>query len=436
MGLLTRAAVAASVSLAGPLCAYAQQYPLTSEDITPKRDYSFGLTAEDLLPSEDANARFRAMAEEIGRKSTEDAMTAIREKGLELGITPDDMTPAEALAAAPGIAYLPEGFRATILISRAMGEGAILDLLARYRLRKDVRFVFRGVPEGMSVPEFAFWLKQLVAPGEERIEDLNITLDPELFERAGATLAPTLLLEDLNKPSDLGEPSDLDAGLIVARAEGLTDPDWLYDQMKKGQPDQRSPNVVEIEEEDLRARADREAEQVAQRLTRDADTLKDRFWKRTGDDLEGMAITPASADRTRQLHFMFKTSQPITDQDGRVLAHAGEVFQPSDVLPFDRRIFVFNPNDPDELQFVEEAFKAPRPNVSRTLLILTELPTVGPNQQPWDGLQAIVDRFGIQAFLLNDQFRNAFKIEVTPTEIYPQAANGTVSVISAEYSLN
>ena len=262
------------------------------------------------------------------------------------------------------------------------------------------------------------------------------TLDPELFERAGATLAPTLLLEDLNKPSDLGEPSDLDAGLIVARAEGLTDPDWLYDQMKKGQPDQRSPNVVEIEEEDLRARAAREAEQVAQRLSRDADTLKDRFWKRTGDDLEGMAITPASADRTRQLHFMFKTSQPITDQDGRVLAHAGEVFQPSDVLPFDRRIFVFNPNDPDELQFVEDAFKAPRPNVNRTLLILTELPTVGPNQQPWYGLQAIVDRFGIQAFLLNDQFRNAFKIEVTPTEIYPIATNGTESVISAEYSLN
>jgi len=433
LGFLTRSAVIVSLVTA-PLAAAAQDYPLTRQDVTPKRDYGFDIPVGSLLPTEEAMARYRSMAEEIGRQSTQETLRALRAKGLEIGVLPPGETPAEVLAAAPGTARLPAGLRASILISRAMGEAAITDLLESYRLRKDVRFVFRGVPAGMSVPEFALWLKELVAPGEAQIENLNIIIDPELFELSGATLAPTVLLEDLNAPFP-GAPAGLDAGLIVARSEGISDPDWLYAQMLKGRTDERSPNVVEIEEEDLRLRAEREAALVAARLTRDADVIRQRYWDRTVRELRRMNIPPASADRLRELQFLFRAEEPVTDHQGRTLALKGEVFQPGDVLPFDRRIFVFNPNSPAEVDFVAARMQDRRSGVSRTLLIVTALPQTQPGQQPWDGLQAIIDRFGIQLFLLNDQVREAFSIEASPTEIFPETHAGRIAVFSRETAL-
>ena len=412
----------------------AQEIPLAREDVTPRREYSFDLPKEALLPGDGRMDQYRDMAEEIGRAANAETMRELREKGLEIGVLPDGQTAAEALAAAPGHARLPEGMRASILISRAMGEGAITDLLEAYRLRKDVRFVFRGVPAGMSVPEFAFWLKELVAPGEERIEDLNITIDPELFAAAGVLFAPTVLLEDLNAP-DAGRLPGLDIGVIVARAEGSADPDWVYSRMLKGATDERRPNVVEIEEEDLRLRAEREAARVAASLTRDADVIKERYWHRTGQDLRRMNIPPATSNRRRQLHFLFRATEPITDHQGKILAFAGEVFQPKDVLPFDRRIFVFNPNIGAEIDFVEGRMQERRPGVLRTMLLVTELPHTGPGEEPWDGLQALVDRFGIQVFLLNEQMRTAFGIEASPTEIFPERGAGTTEVFNEEFAL-
>jgi hypothetical protein len=433
VGLLSRSLVTALLVTA-PSAAAAQDYPLTRQDVTPRRDYGFDIPVGSLLPTEEAMARYRSMAEEIGRQSTQETLRALRAKGLEMGVLPPGETPAGALAAAPGTARLPDGLRVSILISRAMGEGAITDLLESYRLRKDVRFVFRGVPPGMSVPEFAFWLKELVAPGEAQIEDLNIIIDPELFELSGATLAPTMLLEDLNAPSPEA-PAGLDAGRIVARAEGISDPDWLYAQMLKGRTNEKSPNVVEVEEEDLRLRAEREAALVAARLTRDADVIRQRYWDRTGRELRRMNIPPASADRLRQLQFLFRAEKPIIDHQGNTLALTGEVFQPGDVLPFDRRIFVFNPNIPAEADFVAARMQERRSGVSRTLLIVTELPQTEAGQQPWDGLQAIIDRFGIQVFLLNGQVRDAFSIEASPTEIYPEDHGGRIAVFNEESAL-
>ncbi len=435
MGLLTRYPAGALLGLlAGSAGVCAQEYPLTKEDITPGQVYEFQLPSGEVLGTPKGVDAYRAMAGEIARHSTQATMQALRERGLELGLLPENMSPAEALKAAPGVAQLPEGLRASILISAAMGEGALAALMDAYRLRKDVRFVFRGVPDHMTVPEFALWLKHLAAPGHRDIRDLNIIIDPGLFDLAGVTLAPTLLLEDLTR-TDPSIPPGVDMGRIVARGEGLTDPGWLYGQMQMGRTDHRSPNVVEVEEEDLRVRAQREAESVAQRLTRDADVIKARYWERTIRSLHAMRITPATADRERVLHFRFRTAEPIRDHKGHILAFAGEVFQPRDVLPFDRRVFVFNPNSDRELAFVEQAMKERRPGVSRTLLIVTELPRTRPGGEPWEGLQALIDRFGIQVFLLNDPFRTAFRVEASPTEIYPLQTGQGVEVLSREYAL-
>lgn len=421
-----------------PLAVSAQQYRLTPHDVTPQRQYDFGLTAEEFSPR--AGDKYVPLAEEISKQSAEETVVAIQKAGESLGVTDVDQDTAETLAAAPGIAKLPDGFRASILVTSNLGENTLKDMLDRYRLRKDVRFVFRGIPAGMTVPQFGLWLSELTALDDSELgqapNDMNIILDPELFAETGAQLAPTIVLEDLNQPRDSSAGAGLDLGHIVARAEGFSDPDWLYSQYTKGNTDRlTNPNVVAITEEDLRVRAKREAEEVAARLTRDPDILKRRFWDRTAQSLQAMPVTPAAEDRERQLHFMFKTDEAITDHEGNILAHAGEVFQPKDVAPFDRRIFVVDPTRPEELDFIEQALATPRQGVSRVLIVATKLPPTAPGDDPWAGIEAIAARFGILVTLLNDQFRTSFQIEHTPTELFPRPINGVVEVFSREVAI-
>lgn len=429
----------AATCLIFPLALSAQEIRLSPAEIAPRSSHDFGLTVGEFAAPAQLD-RFRGAAEEIGRQAATETAETIRQVARDLGVNGEEPETAEALAAAPGIARLPEGIRASILVSANLGENTLAEMFDRYRLRKDVRFIFRGIPEGMTVPQFGLWLSKLTALTEADMDaapaDMNIILDPELFALTGARLAPTIILEDLNASRESGQGDGMDLGRIIARAEGYSDPDWLHEQFETGSAEGlTNPNVVEITEEDLRIRAEREAHQVAARLTRDPEVLKTRFWDRTARALEAMPVTPAAADRRRQLHFLFRTAEPIRDHQGTILAHAGEVFQPGDVAPFDRRIFVVDPNRPAELAFVEAALAAPRPGVTRALIIATDLPGAAPGQDPWQGLQAMITRFGMQVFLLNDQFRESFQIEHTPTEIYPEAIGGSVEVISQEVAI-
>lgn len=429
MGLLTKMSIPLLLVI---LPASANTQTVTVEDITPKQEYQFDLPSGSTMANPAGMERFREMAAEIGRESAETTMREMARISKELGIEQNEPNTAEALAAAPGEALLPQGHRATILVSASLGENTLKDMLARFQMRKDVRLAFRGVPAHMTVPEFAYWLSQLTENNGNPIQDLNIVIDPEIFDLVGATMAPTTVIENLN---ETGLSSDLDLGRVIARGEGSSDPDWQHDQFLKGEADTRNPNVVEIEEEDLRIRAQREASQVASKLTTDPDELKGRYWDRIGHETHMLMIRPAGVDRTRQLHFMFRTDADIKDNNGSVIAYAGEVFQPKDVQPFDRRIFVLNPNIEAEVEHLEEAMATPRTGVARTMIIVTELPKTKPGQEPWDGLQALIDRFKVQVFVLNDHFKTSFKIEHTPTEIYPETLGGHVEVMSYEKAL-
>lgn len=445
MGVLTESLHAAwlAACLAGtasavlaPTASVAQEIRLAPGDIEPRHAHEFDLPADGFADPPGLD-RFETLAREIASGSALVTGQAIERAARDMGVPPEAATPAEALAAAPGVARLPEGVRASILVSAALGENTLKDMLHRYRLRKDVRFVFRGIPPDMTVPQFGLWLARLAALSDDEMNqppgDLNIVLDPELFSLARVELVPTVLLEDLNRPFGSDGGANLDLGHVIARAEGYSDPDWLHDRMTSGASDTlTNPNVVQVSEEDLRVRAEREAAAVSMRLTRDPATLARRFWDRAAQQLDAMPVTPAPADRRRELHFLARTAEAIRDHDGRILAHPGEVFRPADVLPFDRRILVIDPQDPAEMAFAARAMAAPRPGVTRALVVATRVPTPEPGGDPWQGLSSLVDRLQVPVYLLNDEFRRAFGIEHTPTEIFPETLDGTTAVISQE----
>ena len=345
--------------------------------------------------------------------------------GSEMCIRDRAATGAENAIVDGGSRQLPEGFRVTYLVSSAQGEDALKALFALYAGRTDIRFAFRGIPPGMTVPDFGVWLLSLFE-NQSLLETTEIVIDPEIFTHTAATLAPTLVLEDVTRPQTdlapgqpaISDPSETSAS-VLATAIGTGTPQWLYDRYRSGQTSYSSVNAVPITEEDLRIRAEREATAQLAKLTTDPEVLANRYWDRLARDLDRAPVTPALIARDRPLRAFYEVTSPIRDAEGRILAYPGEVFDPSTVLPFDRQILVFDPTRPAELGFVAERLAAPPPGVVRQMLIASRLPAVTAGQAPWQGLQDLVDRFRLPVYVLTADFRRGFGVEHTPTEIRP-----------------
>lgn len=396
----------------------------TYQDLTGQPN-QFDLPTQDQLSKPPRYDEMLGIAAEIAAQSGQETMRVLREKAKEQGVVvaeademPDDMT-----------RKLPDGFRATILVSTSMGETALQELLLRYQRRLDVRFAFRGIPEDMTLPEFAQVIYKM-SQTADGVEGVNMVLDPELFTMTGVSVAPTVLIEDFNSSPVV---PDKDAGKVVMIARGLSNPDYVFQQFEDGETEMSQSSYTEVIEEDIIQRAQREAAEKMAQMTRDPERLRDRFWQRQISDLRTMPVTPARVNRTKQLFFAYVPQEDILDNDGNVLAHAGQVFQPTHVIPFDRLMVVFDPTQPNQIDFVEQQISMSRPGVTKTVLVASNLKDAAPGEYPWQQLQDLVTKFQIPVFLLTDQLRAGFQIEHTPSLVYPEMINGQPEVMLSEY---
>lgn len=432
--------IARSLAL-GAACASVWAAPLLADPLPPAVPPAVDMTlprpnvhsgaAGAMLPPLDSLTKpkgyeaARDAAAEIARGSgarTLDVLTDLaRQQAPQAGDEPATAPPAQQPR------RLPEDRRATVLVSAAMGEGELKRLFAAYAGRPDVRFAFRGVPPGSTVPDFAYWLQQLLpAP-----DAADVTIDPEIFALAATTIAPTTVIEDMTSSpaADLGS----DMGKIVVAAQGHADPDWIWSQVAAGQTSLNRPTGLTITEEDLRERAEREFAQKMAGLTRDPAVLIGRFWDRQSAELSAAALPPATLSNVRQLEFAFVAPEDITDADGRVLAFKGERFEPADVLPFDRQMLVIDPTDPQQVEWAARRLKAPREGVTARMVVLTRVPPPATaTADPWSGIEALIERFGVKVFLTNPNLRASFGLRVTPTEIFPRRDGLRTGVLAAE----
>lgn len=434
--MVTRSLVLAVLALAPTMAMGQGLHDLNFDALTsPGDDPGFSLPTRDEMIRPPGYDRFLDMATEIARKSATEQEEATREAARAMGLQPTDHPDPERTedsAASWGSGRLPQGFRVTVMISAALGDRDLKALFETYAGRPDVRFAFRGVPANMTVPDFALWLQSLFE-NRSMMETTNIVLDPELFKATDTQLAPTILLEDMTGKGSVSDESD--TGLIVASATGFSNPDWIYDRYRHGETHYPSADAVLVTEEDLRERAQREAAAKLSALTVDPDVLMSRYWQRLGRDLDRAPVTPAKQKRERIIHSSFSPQQPIRDHDGKLLAYPGEVFDPSTVLPFDRQILVFDPTRPAELQFVADRLSAPPEGVSRQVLIITRIPETAGAEPPWQGIQLLVERYRLPVYVLTTDFRTAFGIEHTPTEIAPSRLSNRVQVLAVEHDV-
>lgn len=419
-----------------PGMAYAQGLQgLDFDTLTrPGKEPGFVLPTQEEMTQPPGYDRFLQMADEIARQSAKEHEASALEAAKQLDVLPlDDEAESNVDLAsdAPswGASRLPQGYRVTIMVSAALGDRALKALFETYAGRPDVRFAFRGVPADMTVPDFAVWLQSLFE-NPTLMEMTQIVIDPDLFRATDASLAPTIVLEDLGAASSVDEDSD--TGRILATATGFSNPDWIYDRYLRGETQYPNADAVLVTEEDLRDRAEREAAAKLATLTTDPDVLVDRYWNRLSKDLGRAPVTPANIKRERQIHASFVPKEAIRDNDGRILAYPGEVFNPSTILPFDRQVLVFDPSRPGELDFVTSRLASPPEAVTRQVLIVTRIPDVANGEPVWFGLQRLVDRFHLPVYVLTADFRRAFGIEHTPSEISPRRDGQNLQVIVTE----
>lgn len=420
MGFLKTNAICSLLAIL-PAALHAQQ--VSPSDLQPVEIPHDQLPTKEQLTNPPGFSEFLRQAEAIASRSAQKLEDEIEKQSSEMGLPLPSQTH-------PGLRDIPEPYHIIVLVSHSLGDEFFKQALRENIGRVDVTYAFRGVPPHMNVPEFAYWLSTI----QEAVsaQGSSITIDPEIFEQTGIQSVPAMLLEDTSTAT----MRDSEHGDIVAQAIGFHDTSWFYEQFEKGDVTNQSTNTKPIVEEDLRLRAAREASQVNERLGDSAEERVSRYWQSQRSSVESMGITPALSDSRRELFFNFVADRDIKDAHGRVLAHQGEVISAWDVAPFDRRLIIYDPARPEEVQFVEDLLQEKEDGVTKTVLVASRLPNTIVGQEPWAGLQEQVTRFQRRVFLINPSLKDSFKIRHTPTVVRPgMKADGRPAVFADEFNV-
>jgi conjugal transfer pilus assembly protein TraW len=256
-------------------------------------------------------------------------------------------------------------------MSEALGEGALAAVDDLARARGDMEIVFRGLREGETIEAFA--ARRLAGRSAA-----PATIDPRPFREHGVEQVPAIL--------------DRETDRLV---RGVADPDAL-DSRADGET--LGP-VVAISEVDLaevmKARAVAIDWQARMRAA------VGRYFQRTRFE----SVKPAVVTRVRRIDARVRLASDFVLPDGRVVARAGDLFDPSERQPLTLTLIVFNPRDDAEADLVAALL----PDVDKPVLIATEVEAL----QGWESLGRLRERYGEPVHLLTPDLRRRFAIERT-----------------------
>jgi conjugal transfer pilus assembly protein TraW len=230
-----------------------------------------------------------------------------------------------------------------------------------------------------------------------------IYLNPLPFDSFNIDRVPALVWET-NRPT--GES-------FTAKVYGLINPSYLMDKAEQAMLKGNESSLFLGELGTVGKIVERHwIEEVAERTERiDWEKAQEeavqRHWRiRTYIDLPSTDV-----DKT----FLFDPSKVVARDvkavDGTVLARSGEKYNPMQHMPMHMTIYVFNPNDTEEMEFVRHLVISE--SLGEIILMATTLdPERGKEQ-----LKEINNYFKIPMRLLTADVRDRFGIQVTPTKL-------------------
>ena len=421
--------------------------PMTTQE-TGRR---FDLDARDFTPGPPADDASRQALDDILGRSEAIAGRAVEEGAKALGMLPEEgQGTSQSGSTSP--------YRVTILISESMGEDVLRRYFAAYPdpplnpAHPRVRFALRGIRDGETITQGAMRIASFMGLSFD-LEDPNdptgsvpdrkplVVLEPRLFDAAERDVVPALIVERI--PADEAMAPNfqwggLDPQAAIERAvqgglrppspPGRIEPVAIFygdnisptgavDYVVRGARGDEGifGSVWVPSEEDFREYARRKMAERLGDINADPSRVQQGYFDRQREELEKQAIVPASVSVIEPISFARRLQRDIHDYHGAVIARAGDIFDPSTVMPFDRRIFIFDGMSEAEVAYVEEAARTRPPGVSKDLFIVTMIPRFGTRE--W--LQALVDRLDAPVHFMKPEIVRSFGIRHTVSVVEP-----------------
>ncbi len=294
-------------------------------------------------------------------------------------------SPGPSAFAQPAVAA---GEQRIIFVSRSMPEAELRAALEE-AAQHGAAVVMRGVRRGENVAAFAAGLRTLA----ERIERVpEVQLDPFAFRRERVEVVPTVIVR--RGDESLRASGSLALGDLVRR----------FERGERGDRGRIGPSYV-IAEADM-------MQLIEERITQtDWRALKEQAYARFWSGQQLPVLPAARMDRERLFDPSVVVREDIRSADGRIVARAGQRFNPQAIMPLRSTWFVFDASDPRQVERV--ASELAKLGNTRTVLMTTRLE---PGEE-WAQLRRIEDRFGQPLSLATSQLLERFGIERLPARV-------------------
>lgn len=335
-----------------------------------------------------------------------------------------DQLAKEQFGMGEGLEDSPRGTTSYVFLSRSLGEKAIKDILERASMqaRRDLVFVFRGVPEGKTINDGILEIQKL---GQHLSPMPNTVVDPALFKKYDVKVVPTVVRAQGRSVIDQafmkrdGADAAQDGGLqmnarqfgkVVARVEGLDNDQWLLEQVDDGREGDLGiqGDVQEISEPDLIDVMKKKFMEVNWEEKR-RNAIKNAWKKQNFIDLP-MAETA----RVRHIDPTILVEKDLKDLSGRPIRKAGDRVNPLVIQPFNLMMLIFDPLREEEMKrvglFLSRNKLMGKPN---PVLIATRID----KEEGWKSYKSLTDRLDQHVFVLTSDVQERFEIEATPSVV-------------------
>jgi conjugal transfer pilus assembly protein TraW len=296
-----------------------------------------------------------------------------------------------------------------VFASFAMGREAIKDLYALSSRSPDVAIVFRGIPRNMKVGEWVRSMQDLIVDHDQAP---SVELDPVRFADAGIELVPAIVAYD--------------GDAIVAKAAGISNPDWLAQRLAAGESGDLGNHgpVVPPTERDL-------LEEIhANVMAYDWDGAKKRALERFFARQTWVELPAATEARRRAVDPSFEVTRDVVLPDGLVLANIGQRINPLDRMPFDQRVIVFDGSDPRQVRAVK-ALAGPIADRPTTYITTTVDRAKG-----MADIERLTTELGAHVTILTRQLADTLHLERVPSVVTAEGNRLIVEELAVKETAN
>jgi conjugal transfer pilus assembly protein TraW len=253
----------------------------------------------------------------------------------------------------------------------------------------------RGLPEGTR--RISDLIKLINAPMQDLDRSrLSVRLDSRAFRDAGVKVTPTLVW---------GSPQSRELS-----ASGATSLDWFIGQHSAG----RRGNIGSfgptepLKDIDLIDLIRQRAAAIDWNEQREGAIR--RFW----DKRPVLNLPRATETKIRYLDLSFQVTQDVTLPDGRYIARKGDVVNPGAVVPFTKKVVVFDPRDAEQSSWVQRLITSRQIDPGQMILLV---PTPG-DTPSFEGHAQLEDQIGHPIHLLDHQMASRLQLRFLPTTAF------------------